>query len=142
MREMIESADTFFIATAYRGNIESGERPHGADVSHRGGNPGFVRLGDEHTLTVPDFIGNSYFNTIGNLLLEPRAGLLFIDFAAGDLLYLAADADVVFAGEELRAFAGAERLLRFRVREALRVERSLPLRWSEAELSPFLASMR
>jgi hypothetical protein len=53
--------------------------PHGGekrtvDVAHRGGKPGFVRVGDDDTLTIPDFVGNFLFNTLGNLLLNPRAG--------------------------------------------------------------------
>jgi uncharacterized protein len=140
-RRMIGQADTFFIATAHPA-ARGGRAPaHGVDVSHRGGKPGFVRVDEDAVLTVPDFAGNSFFNTLGNLSLDPRAGLLFIDFAAGDLLYLAGEARIIWEGAELDAFAGAERLLRFRTREARRVEASLPLRWGEAETSPFLERM-
>ncbi|MGV0024910.1 flavin-nucleotide-binding protein [Phormidesmis priestleyi] len=85
-RAMMTAADTFFIATAFRG--DESNPVQGVDVSHRGGKPGFVRVDDDRTLTFPDFSGNLHFNTIENLLLDPRAGLLFIDFAQGDLLYL------------------------------------------------------
>lgn len=133
---MITAADTFFIATAFR---EKESNPvQGIDVSHRGGKPGFVRVDDNHTLTFPDFSGNLHFNTIGNLLLDPRAGLLFIDFAQGDLLYLTGTAEVIWDSDELRAFAGAERLLRFHIALGYRVEGSLPLRWSAPDHSPFL----
>lgn len=148
MQQLISSADTFFIATAFLqdgaangdgdGNEEGG---YGADVSHRGGKPGFVRIDDPTTLTVPDFVGNFYFNTIGNLAVHPRAGLLFIDFASGDLIYLAVTAELIWDGPEVATFAGAERLLRFHVEQAIRVEASLPLRWSAAEFSPALAPM-
>jgi uncharacterized protein len=77
-RAIIKAADTFFIATAYQ--AESAGAARGVDVSHRGGKPGFVRIDDDGTLTVPDFSGNCHFNTFGNLELNPRAGLLFIDF--------------------------------------------------------------
>lgn len=135
---MIRLADTFFIATAHPAARGESAPAHGVDVSHRGGKPGFVRVDADAELTVPDFAGNSFFNTLGNISLNPRAGLLFIDFAAGDLLYLAGDARIIWEGAELDAFAGAERLLRFHVREVRRVEASLPLRWGEAEMSPFL----
>jgi len=86
-RALIAAADTFFIASA---NLDAAAgRGRGADLSHRGGRPGFVRVDDERTLTVPDFVGNFFFNTIGNLLGDPRAGLLFIDYASGDMLQLA-----------------------------------------------------
>lgn len=138
---MLRNADTFFIATAHpdAGNIsENGGRSHGVDVSHRGGRPGFVRVGDDGTLTVPDFAGNQFFNTIGNLQVNPRAGLLLIDFANGDLLYLAVEAQIIWDGPEVAAYGGAQRLLRLSVRRMLRSEASLPLRWGSAAQSPFL----
>ncbi|MEG3436864.1 pyridoxamine 5'-phosphate oxidase family protein [Pannus brasiliensis CCIBt3594] len=137
-RAMITAADTFFIATAYRN--ESAAR--GVDVSHRGGNPGFVRVDDSRTLTIPDFSGNFHFNTFGNLQLNPRAGLIFIDFDRGDLLYLTGTATVIWEGAEIREYAGAERLLRFHLEKGYRIEGGLPLRWSEPEFSPFLDSKR
>lgn len=138
-RTMITAADTFFIATAYQD--ESAGAAEGVDVSHRGGKPGFVRIDDNHTLTVPDFSGNHHFNTFGNLELNPRAGLLFVDFDTGTLLYLTGTAEVIWDGTEIRDYAGAERLLRFHTRKGYRVEGSLPLRWSKPEFSPFLDHM-
>ena len=140
-RKIIARADTLFIATAHPGAHHGTARSHGVDVSHRGGKPGFVRADGDDTLTLPDFAGNRFFNTLGNIMLNPRAGLLFIDFETGDLLYLAADAQIVFDSPEMEAFAGAERLLRFKIRHVRHVVASLPLRWSsEVELSPFLAN--
>lgn len=137
-RRMIEQADTLFIATAYAGNGEQAGRAGGVDVSHRGGKPGFVRVDADGTLTVPDFVGNYFFNTLGNLVVNSRAGLLFIDFDTGDLLYLAVTADIIWDGPEVQSFAGAQRLMRFKVQSMRLVESSLPLRWGEAELSPVL----
>lgn len=139
IRRLILRADTFFIATAYPADkCDATASAHGVDVSHRGGKPGFVRVDDDSTLSVPDYAGNLFFNTIGNLLVNPRAGLLFIDFETGDLLYLAADAEIIWEGEQVNAFEGAQRLLRFRVGAVRYVEASLPLRWGPAQLSPFL----
>jgi uncharacterized protein len=134
---MIAEADTFFITTAYQ--EESAGAARGVDVSHRGGKSGFLRIDDEQTLTVPDFSGNCHFNTFGNLELNPHAGLLFVDFDQGNLLYLTGTAEVIWEGDEISAYEGAERLLRFRLNYGYRVEGSLPLRWSEPEFSPFLA---
>ncbi|GAB4373347.1 MAG: hypothetical protein Kow00121_16500 [Elainellaceae cyanobacterium] len=135
-RMAIASADTFFIATAYQDTAAGSAR--GVDVSHRGGKAGFVRIDDDHTLTVPDFSGNCHFNTFGNLELNPRAGLLFVDFEQGNLLYLTGTAEVIWEGAEVSTYAGAERLLRFHLEHGYRVEGSLPLRWSTPEFSPFL----
>jgi len=135
-RATISAADTFFIATAYQ-NTSAGIAS-GVDVSHRGGKPGFVRLDDDCTLTVPDFSGNCQFNTFGNLELNPRAGLLFVDFDRGNLLYLTGTAEVIWEGAQINEYEGAERLFRFHLDRGYRVEGSLPLRWSSPALSPFL----
>lgn len=120
-RGMVRTADTFFIATAHPQAASGGERSHGVDVSHRGGPPGFVSV-DGEVLTVPDFMGNHFFNTLGNIALHPAAGLLFVDFDRGDLLYLAVRAKVVWDG--------SLRLLRMQVTHARRVQGALPLRWA------------
>jgi predicted pyridoxine 5'-phosphate oxidase superfamily flavin-nucleotide-binding protein len=132
----IAIADTLFIATAYQ-NTSAGIAS-GVDVSHRGGKPGFVRLDDDYTLTVPDFSGNCQFNTFGNLELNPRAGLLFVDFERSNLLYLTGTAEVIWEGAQINDYEGAERLFRFHLDRGYRVEGSLPLRWSSPAFSPFL----
>ncbi len=128
-RRIINRSDTFFIATAFQG--ETADRAQGADVSHRGGKPGFVRIEDDHTLTIPDYPGNGHFNTLGNLVLNPRAGLLFIDFRQGDLLYMTGTAELIWDRAAIQTFAGAERLLRFYLTAGRRVVAPLPLRWSD-----------
>lgn len=138
-RSMITASDTFFIATAYQ--AESARSASGVDVSHRGGKPGFVRIDDDRTLTIPDFAGNNHFNTFGNLELNPRAGLVFVDFDRGNLMYLTGTAEIVWEGTEMLAYEGAERLLRFQLERGYRVQGSLPLRWSMPEFSPFLDRM-
>lgn len=139
MRDLVARADTYFIASAYDGKEADDSLRRGIDVSHRGGKPGFVRVDGERTLSAPEFIGNNFFNTTGNLVLNPRAGLLFIDFDTGDLLYLAVRAEVIWDGPLVAGFAGAQRVLRFDVEQAILAPQSLPLRWSEPQLSPFLA---
>ena len=139
---LIQHADTFFVATAAPGPGGAGA-VEDVDISHRGGRPGFVRAVQENGATVltwPDFPGNSYFNTLGNLTIDPRAGLLFIDFATGDLLSLTGAAEIVWQGAELAGFAGAERLLRLRVTEGSFIEHAVPLRWSAPEPAPQLAA--
>jgi predicted pyridoxine 5'-phosphate oxidase superfamily flavin-nucleotide-binding protein len=131
---MVAAADTFFIATQAR-EIAAG----GLDVSHRGGKPGFVRIDDAHSLTVPDFAGNRLFMTLGNLQLDPRAGLLFVDFAQGDVLWLSGRALVVFEGPDLERFKGAERVLRYCIERARYAPGQLPQRWALHEYSPHLA---
>lgn len=134
--KMIAKADTFFITTAYLDDVNNAT--HGVDVSHRGGKPGFIRV-DSDTLTIPDLAGNCIFNTFGNIEVNPHAGLLFIDFEEGNLLYLTGRAEVIWDGDsEISRYAGAERLLKFYLDLGIYVEGSLPLSWSVPELSPFL----
>lgn len=134
---LIAGADTFYIATAHPQAGHRDTPSFGVDVSHRGGKPGFVRVQDDG-LTVPDFIGNAFFNTLGNLSLNARCGLLFIDYESGDLLQVAARGEVLHDGPEVRAFQGAQRLMRFHVASVRRLPGALPLRWGAAELSPVL----
>jgi predicted pyridoxine 5'-phosphate oxidase superfamily flavin-nucleotide-binding protein len=68
--DLIAAADTFFIAS--RSADLDGSRSNGLDVSHRGGLPGFVQVVSDHELCFPDYKGNLLFNTLGNLLVDPR----------------------------------------------------------------------
>jgi predicted pyridoxine 5'-phosphate oxidase superfamily flavin-nucleotide-binding protein len=130
-RTAIERADTFFVASRSRAGSGSA---YGADISHRGGRPGFV-LVDDDVLTIPDFRGNRYFNTLGNLTAEPRASLLFVDFETGDLLQLQGTVQVDWSGAAAEQFAGAERLWRFRVAHGWRRKAASSLRCSFVEYS-------
>jgi len=123
---MLQSADTFFVATHAHG---------GADISHRGGNPGFIkRQGD--TLWIPDFRGNRYMNTLGNMLAEPRAALLFLDFNNGDVLHLQGRTEIRWQKENLPNFDGAERFWCLHIERAWRFAAWLPWRADAAEFSP------
>lgn len=141
-RALMRRADTLFIASASpRARGHGGA--DGVDVSHRGGRPGFVRVASDSTsgrivLTIPDFRGNNLFNTLGNIAAHPHAGLLFVDDRQGDVLQLTCGAALVWDGAELQSFAGAQRLLRLSVDEALWMPGALPLRWSAPEFAPQL----
>ncbi len=124
-RALIEQADAFFVAS-YADRAERRQ----VDVSHRGGNPGFVRVSDDGTLTIPDFDGNLFFATLGNIVLNAKAGLLFVDFETGDLLQMTGEAEVIFDSPEIAAFQGAERLWTFRPRTIVRRPGGLALRWA------------
>ncbi|MHA4734591.1 2Fe-2S iron-sulfur cluster-binding protein [Ensifer adhaerens] len=137
-RAIIAKADTFFVASYV--DRDSGERQ--VDVSHRGGKAGFVQIGEDGVLTIPDFSGNLFFNTLGNFMVNPRAGLLFVDFTTGDMLQMTGSAEVILSSPEVAAFQGAERLWRFRPEKVIYREDGLPLRWAfeEGGWSPSLNS--
>ncbi|WP_374680282.1 pyridoxamine 5'-phosphate oxidase family protein, partial [Hydrocarboniphaga effusa] len=114
-RRMIEAADTFFVAS-----YAEREDRRQVDVSHRGGKAGFVRVADDGTLTIPDFAGNLFFNTLGNILSNGKAGLVFVDFESGDLLQMTGKAEVLLDSPEIASFQGAERLWTFRASRIVR----------------------
>ncbi len=130
-QRLIERADTFFIATGYREGRSDSET-FGMDASHRGGTPGFVQVRDGRRLVFPDYAGNNHFNTIGNLLLDPRVGILFVDFERGDLLQLTGRARIDWDSPEVERFAGARRLVHVEIEEVVELRGGLPLRWDSA----------
>jgi uncharacterized protein len=136
-RALMESADTFFIASGHPDAVRldpashyavghddddpAGGTPipaHGLDVSHRGGPPGFVSFIDDATFIIPDLRGNDFYNTLGNLRLAPRAGLLFIDFQRGDLLSLETTAEALPGLHPLQHPAATGRIVRFHIERA------------------------
>ncbi|GEN98713.1 hypothetical protein NSE01_05460 [Novosphingobium sediminis] len=131
-RAMIAGADAFFVASYV--DLPDGSRQ--VDASHRGGKPGFVRIDAEGMLTIPDFAGNLHFNTLGNVLRNPRTGLIFVDFATGDVLQMTGEAEVVLDSPDIAAFQGAERLWTFTPRKLVRRRAALPLRFDFLEWSP------
>lgn len=125
-QRLIENADTLFV-TSYV-DREAGHRQ--IDVSHRGGKPGFVRV-ENGVLTIPDFVGNQFFNTLGNILINPKAGMVFANFATGDLLQMTGDGAILF-NADASAFKGAERLWQFTPRKVVYRKGAWPLRWTTA----------
>jgi predicted pyridoxine 5'-phosphate oxidase superfamily flavin-nucleotide-binding protein len=129
-RALIAASDTFFVASRSRPGIDDG----GLDMSHRGGKPGFVGVTGD-TLAIPDFRGNRFYNTLGNLLGDPRAGLLVIDFASGDILQLQGRTTIDWHPEGSGP-AGAERLWRVDVTRAWRRRGAFPFAWRFGDYAP------
>jgi predicted pyridoxine 5'-phosphate oxidase superfamily flavin-nucleotide-binding protein len=127
-REQITGADTFFIGSLHT--------EAGLDCSHRGGNPGFVRVLSERKLAFPDYSGNNMFQTLGNLSLDSRAGLLFLDFETGRTLQLTGSATILWDAAALREWPGAHRVVEFEIVKDIARERALPLRWRLIDYSP------
>jgi predicted pyridoxine 5'-phosphate oxidase superfamily flavin-nucleotide-binding protein len=129
-RGVIAACDTFFVASRSRAAIPS---DGGLDMSHRGGRPGFIAVQGD-SLVIPDFRGNRYFNTLGNLLGEPRAGLLFIDFASGDILQLQGRVSIDW--HPTAAPSGAERLWRVEIERGRRRRGAFPFAWTFGDYAP------
>lgn len=129
---MLANADTLFVASNVDG---AAMREGGPDISHKGGKPGFIHVAGD-TLTVPDFNGNRYFNTFGNLMMDDRAALLLIDFTNGDVMHLQGTAEVLWDSPDVKKIEGAERLWRFHLKRGWMGKRLLPLRWTFNGYSP------
>lgn len=132
--QMIRTADTLFVAS--HNNEDDIYDTGGVDVNHRGGQPGFVKV-EGNTLTIPDYMGNFAFNTLGNFMINPKAGILFVDFETGDLLMLTGTTELLWdMTPELQAFRGAERAWRFTLDHGFRLKNASPLRWTFGEYAP------
>lgn len=125
--QLIRAADTFFIASAFNDGEPGANR--GVDVSHRGGEPGFIGIDDQHRLLVPDYVGNNFFNTIGNLAVDPRAGLLFLDFQRGHAVHLTVRAEVVWRGDETQIWGEGDRMLRLTLVRGCIIYNASPYIW-------------
>ena len=127
---IINQADTLFVASVHP------ER--GVDASHRGGNPGFVRIVDDRTLRIPDYTGNCLFNTLGNFVVNPHAGLVFIDFENGTTLQLTGRAEILWDEEDPEdETGGTKRFWQMHIDHWLQVEKAHELEWSFLDYSPY-----
>ncbi|MFB9904456.1 pyridoxamine 5'-phosphate oxidase family protein [Allokutzneria oryzae] len=128
-RAWINAADTFFVASHVPGL--------GADASHRGGNPGFVTVADERRLSWPDYVGNSMFMTLGNLELDPRAGLLFLDWERGATLQLTGRARTDWDQRRAATVPGAQRVVDFEIDRVVELTGPALPRWAFGKYSRF-----
>lgn len=131
--ELIRQSDTFYVASSTGSTGSSTESSHndyasyGADASHRGGKPGFVAVNDKGELTIPDYLGNNHFNTLGNFQVYPKAGLLFIDDKNHDILMLTGTAEILWDDDMQAHFEGAQRFWRFKVDHGVWLKNSLAM---------------
>lgn len=128
----ISSSDTLFVGSQSAHNR--------FDASHRGGNPGFVEVLDNHTLKIPDYRGNSMYNTLGNFVQNPSAGLLFIDFQNRKTLQLTGTAELLFdqtEEQDLLKTGGTGRFWLFRIKESIETTNHHHVNWKFMSYSPF-----
>ncbi|PJI95537.1 hypothetical protein CLU85_0244 [Acidovorax sp. 69] len=140
----VRQSDTLFIASASAPR-PGAARGEGVDVSHRGGEPGFVQaLQTDHgvVLSLPDYPGNQFFNTLGNLTQHPMAGLLVVDYEEGGLLHIAARAEVLWGATACAPWPGAQRVLQLTVQRAVWRPQVLPWRWTPPVAAPQFRAMR
>lgn len=133
-KKIIQTSDTLFIATAHP------ER--GLDASHRGGMPGFVRVLDNKTLLVPDYQGNNLFNSLGNMVINPGTGIIFLDFESGTTLQLTGRSEVLWDYDDPdvdshKETGGTKRFWEYKISSWLQIEKSSSLEWKFVDYSPY-----
>ena len=130
LKDFIAKADTFFVG--------SGDAKGNLDVSHRGGKPGFVQVLDEKTLKIPDYPGNSMYNTLGNFVANPNAGLLFVDFEKGKTLQLLGKASIIWdEGDSDQETLGTKRFWEFQIETWKESESLKNIAWTFIDYSRF-----
>ncbi|MUL85345.1 pyridoxamine 5'-phosphate oxidase family protein [Mycobacterium sp. CBMA247] len=108
-QQLISTVDTFFIGSA--------DPAGSADASHRGGNPGFLQVISPRLLRWPDYRGNSMFMTLGNVSVNPRCGLLVVDWSSGSTIQLTGTAEINW--DEADPTAGAQCAIDFTISEVV-----------------------
>lgn len=131
-RAFIEAREMFFLATA--------DAEGWPECSYKGGEKGFVRVLDEHTLAFPVYDGNGMYLSCGNVMVNPRVGLVFIDFETGTRLRLDGTASIDADDALVPTFPGAMLVVRVCARRVFANCRRYVHRYKLVELSPFTPS--
>lgn len=132
LKEWIKSSDTLFVGSQSSNQL--------MDASHRGGNPGFVKITDTGAIKIPDYSGNSLYNTLGNFVQNERAGLLFIDFKENKTLQLTGEASILFnqnSEEDLKHTGGTGRYWTFETLRWTVTQNQNNTNWEFNGYSPF-----
>lgn len=138
VRRIVEAADTFFIGSRAAGSLDGGSA--GVDASHRGGRPGFLGINEDGSLSFPDFSGNRFFNTLGNIESDGRVSLFVPDFRTGDAVVLTGRGAIDWTVARVASFEGAGRIVDVTPEEIWHVTSALPVAASAPEPWPGLDS--
>jgi uncharacterized protein len=130
LKQWFGQADTLFVGSA---NADDE-----MDASHRGGNKGFIEVIDERTIKVPDYMGNSMFNTLGNFVLNPKAGILVVDFEKGRTLQASGIAEIIWqTGDNNDETGGTGRYWLLHIKQWMITNALANTAWTFLDYSPF-----
>ena len=136
--DIIEKADLFFIS--------SSQHDQDMDTNHRGGPQGFMRVvsNDESGAVVvyPEYSGNRLYQTLGNLYLNPLAGICVPDFETGDMLYFTGTTEILVGKDAAALLPRSNLAVKLKITAARFVANALPFRGVEGERSPYNPNVR
>nr|POF04565.1 hypothetical protein CFP56_56046 [Quercus suber] len=136
--DLLDKADVFFISSSNRNDD--------MDTNHRGGPSGFIRTTTDNpsgtVLYLPEYSGNRLYQTLGNLLVNPLAGLCVPDFISGDVLYMTGNTEILIADAATKVLPRSNLVVKFTVTDSRYVSSALPFRGTPGELSPYNPGVR
>ncbi|KAH7069670.1 hypothetical protein BKA63DRAFT_519400 [Paraphoma chrysanthemicola] len=132
-RALINKSDMFFLTTSADEDM---------DVNHRGGPIGFVRVTAENQIVYPEYSGNRLYQSLGNLLINPKIGITFPDYESGDVLYVTGTSQVLVGGDAAAVLPGSNLAVQITIDEARFVQRGLPFRGTRRLPSPYNPRVR
>lgn len=129
LHNIIHRADTAFVVSIGANR---------ADLSHRGGKVGFMKISDKNKIFIPDYKGNSMFNTLGNFKINPLGGLLIVDFNQGLLFQLTGKIDLFLNTEHPKIeTGGTKRYWEITIKKWELFQLISNLRWESLDFSPY-----
>ncbi|KAF2679722.1 oxidoreductase-like protein [Lentithecium fluviatile CBS 122367] len=127
-KALIKQADMFFLSSGVEEDM---------DTNHRGGPPGFVRVLSDTEIVYPEYSGNRLYQSLGNLLVNPRIGITFPNFEIGDVLYVTGTVDVLVQSDAAALLPGSNIAVKIKVDDARFVDGGLPFRGTRKVPSPY-----
>lgn len=125
---LISKSDMFFLSTCAEDDM---------DVNYRGGPPGFVRIISPKTIAYPEYSGNRLYQSLGNLMLNPRIGITFPDYETGDVLYMTGTTEILAGTDASALLPGSNLAVQIRISECRYVKTGLPFRGTKKTPSPY-----
>lgn len=135
--DLLAKADTFFITSHH---------PSHMSTNHRGGPPGFIRVERNDSQSVilvyPEYSGNRLYQTLGNLVLDPRAGIVVPDFETGNVLYISGTTKIIVGKDASQLLPRSNLAVQIRVDAAKFVHKGLGFRGLPGDRSPYNPPVR
>ncbi|KAF2870261.1 oxidoreductase-like protein [Massariosphaeria phaeospora] len=127
-KALIAKADMFFLSSS---------TPKDMDTNHRGGPSGFVRVLSDTEFVYPEYSGNRFYQSLGNLYMNPKIGITFPDYESGNVLYTTGHAEILIGNDAASLLPGSNLALRIKIDEARLVRGGLPFRGTKKNPSPY-----